>query len=655
VSGKTQTTQARAIIAGGLRRVSALACLASAYQFAVTLFDLRWLAATAITAAIASTGARWWADTSPPPTSFRWPSRWRFCGWLLPGWLIMASAAAGKATHQSPRLVLIVWLIGLAWLLGGAWRLSAGAPPRRRATAGVWISGIVIVAFAAAIRLWSIDTVPRDVHCDEGTIPMTARALWAKPDLDWFAPPAHAGAYAMMQLHFSLAALGTLPLGFNLVGARMSDVVLGILSIALLFDGVRRVTNLRVATVSAMLLAANHCHVAFSRIASGYIQSAFVVSLAFAVLSRVWTAPTIFNAVLLGIVMALGVQTYSASVMSLPLLFAALGLVMLLHPRRRRPLLVPLSLFVVTLITAGAPFGVALWQQGDEMMARSREINIFSPAMMGGLKSGVYHTESTAAVVGYQAWNAIRGFHVGHDAQPQYGIDLPMADPYTAALMIPGAVLVVLGLREFAAINALVFTSGYLLLGLGLQYAPGFNRTTGALPLGMVVPAIAIVQSAATFWAGRRRWCGWARDLTLAGVVALCVAANLQIYFVGYGRGWLFGDVGSEAGWVARQYAPQYTIHLPSFPQPGPEGLRMIIADLPITLPTNPDALTNVNQTEPTGADLFVVRFEDKAARDSLLARFPDARVQEYRRHPVHGPTLYLIFVGQPRTAGSLN
>jgi hypothetical protein len=89
------------------------------------------------------------------------------------------------------------------------------------------------------------------------------------------------------------------------------------------------------------------------------------------------------------------------------------------------------------------------------------------------------------------------------DTNPQYGIWLPMADRYTAALMIPGAVLLLLAFRQFLSVNALVFTVGILLTALGMQKTFGYERTPGVLPLAMTVPAIALVQCWGTLFAGR--------------------------------------------------------------------------------------------------------------------------------------------------------
>jgi hypothetical protein len=650
------------------RRAAALACLAGAYQYAATGFATRWLVVIIVAAALVASGPVHWALVEEVPARLRWPKRRGWCLNLLPGWLIMVLAAAAKAGNLSPRYVIWIWLAGAAWLLVGAWHLSSSKNasggsqphPARLAARRTWAATVLVLVAATVPRVWEISTVPRYVHCDEGTISFTAQAFYANPDRDWFAPPPNAGSYSIMNLHYALDGIGALVAGLSLTSARASDVLLGILSVLLLFDGLRRVANLPVALVGALLLAGNHCHIAYSRIASGYIQTAFVVSLEFAVCSRLWTRPTYLNAAALGVIAALGVQTYPASLVSLPLLLGVLGLQLLLHRERRRVMLVPVIVFLFSCATAGAPFAVGLHQHGEALFLRTRAINIFAAERMAWLKRDIYHTDSMTKVVGMQAWNSLLGFHRGRDTQPQYGINRPLADPYTAALMIPGALLALLGLRRFVATNALVWTVGCLLFGLGLQFAPGHNRATGALPLGMVFPAIALVQCSTALWQGRWSVGRWLVGLSLTTAVALCTAENMRIYFVEYLWSRTVGDEPSEAGWVVRRYADRYKIHLVSWPCTaaatavgGYEGQRLIIGDIPVDRNTGTDGLGYINSVELTGSDLFVVSGEAPQFRDALMARFPDARVEVWQRLPRAGPALFLIFVGPPRATSA--
>jgi len=649
----------RSMVLQALRRAAAVVCLAAAYQYAASGFDLRWLTILVLATLVVASGPQYWIASEQTPPALGWPS-WGAVGFgMVPGWAFMTAAAAAKAGGVLPRYVIWIWLAGAGWLLIGSWRLSwrrgsSSAEQVRGEKWWTWAAGVLVLAAAIAPRVWEISTVPRYVHCDEGTITFAAQAFYANPERDWFAPPPNAGSYSIMNLHFALDGVGVLIGGLNLTSARASDVLLGILSILLLFDGLRRVAGLPVAIAGTLLLAGNHCHIAYSRIASGYIQTAFVVALEFALASRMWTRPTYLNAAALGVVGALGVQTYPASLVSLPLLLGIIALQLLFHRERRRVMLVPIGIFLISCATAGGTFAVALHQHGEALSNRSRAINIFAPDRMAFLKTEIYHTDSTLRVLGLQAWNSLLGFHRGRDTQPQYGIDRPLTDSYSAALMVPGLLLAVLRLRRFVATNALVWTAGYLLFGLGLQFAPGHNRATGALPLGMVLPAIALVQCGSTLW---QRWRSVARGLiglTIAAGVGLCLFENMRIYFVEYLWSRTVGDEPSEAGWVARRYADHYTVHLVgwSLHHGGYEGQRLIIGDIPVDRDPEIDAMAYISSVQPSGSDLFVVSGESPQLRDALMARYPEARLELWQRHQRVGPVLFLIFLGPPRTSG---
>jgi hypothetical protein len=635
-------------------RGAALLCLVAAYECGASGFDFRWLVALVLATFVVATGPQYWTLIEQMPPALHWPSRRSTAIGLVPGWVLLTAAAAAKASGASPRYVIWIWVAGAAWLLIGSWSLGRPSFVRTLPRHSMWwtraAAAVVLVAVIAP-RAWDLSTVPRYVHCDEGTITFVGQGFYADPDRDWFAPPANAGSYSIMNLHYALNGVGVQIGGLTLANARAADVLLGILSVVLVFVGLRPLAGLPVACAAALLLAGNHCHIAYSRIASGYIQTAFVVALDFALASRMWTRPTYLNASALGVAAAVGVQTYPASLISLPLLLGIFALQLLLDRERRRLMLVPLTLFIIACVTAGATFGVALSQHGNAMLARSREINILAPDQMTLLKSNVYHTESTAEVVALQAWNALLGFHRGRDRQPQYGIDRPLTDSYTAALMIPGLLLALARPRRFLAINALIWTAGYLLFGLGLQYAPGHNRTTGALPLGMVLPAIALVQCATTVFHGRSSIARALLGFTIAAGVTVSVANNLRIYFIDYPFSRTIGDEQSEAGWVVRDYADRYTVHLVgwSFRYAGYEGQRLIIGDTPVDRDPGTDPRAFIDSVQVTGSDLFVVSSESPQLRDHLMTRYPGARLELWQRHPRMGPVLFLIFVGPPR------
>ena len=107
------------------------------------------------------------------------------------------------------------------------------------------------------------------------------------------------------------------------------------------------------------------------------------------------------------------------------------------HPAAIRTLQLLMAVFVVSAVCAAAIFGVAVWQARDLMFTRNREISIFAPDWMQQLQSQ-YHTDSAAVVVARQVWKSLEAFHFGRDMCEEYNIDFPLADPYSAALLLAG-------------------------------------------------------------------------------------------------------------------------------------------------------------------------------------------------------------------------
>ncbi len=643
----------RAWVAETGQRLASLSCLASAYEWARTGFaDGRWLAALLLSALVVATAPPFWSRREPAVMPhLAWPSA-RLATSFVPGWLLMLGAAAGKLAGLEPHRATWLWLAGAAWLVVGAWAASRSLPGLSRPrSVHVWALGVV--ACAAVLRVWHMDTVPRYVHHDE-MVMARAGLVYLRNGLDWFTVQRGNGDFTNMPLAFIPAGLGAWVGSLNLFWARLPDVILGILSVWLVFDGLWRVATTPVAVVTGLLLAANHCHIHYSRIASTYMHSAFFVSLLFALFSRLWTAPTYLAAALLGVSGVIGMQTYHASFATLPLLVAAMLLLGLLQPRRWRALAAPLAIFAVSAVCAAGIFVVALWQARDIMFVRNQEVSIFAPQHMRELQA-LYQTDSAAAVVARQAGKALAAFHFGRDMCEQYGIDRPLADPYSAALLVAGAVLALARWRGFLTANAFVVTAGFLVLGLGLQITTCHNRVTGALPLGMVFPAIAIVQCAAVLWRGRAWPLHWLRAVTVAALVTLCAVASLQTYFSYYSGSLLYGTDHSEAAWIARDYANRYTVHLVSWSfRYGPwDSQALILADTPVDRNDKDSDAAYIQDVQLTGSDLFIVSGFSPASRDALVARFPQARVETVRRHPQAGPWTYLVFVGEPRTPPS--
>lgn len=631
-----------------LRRVAAAICFACVYEAALSRFSLVWVILLVASAMVLASEPAHWLPTRPLPQTLAWPSISTLLLGFVPGWLLMAGTGVGRAYSAPPRVLIASWVAGLLWVLGAAvWAGRRGSPrgvtqERRYA---VWLWGLLIFACAAVLRLWWLSTATRDVHIDEQFKTGMALRFFADPERDWF------GGDILMNVGYAISGAGTLLFDLSLGSARLASAVCGIASVMLLFDALRRVATLRVAVIGGLLLAVNHVHIAYSRLASEYIQPAFVVSLMLALAARLWTAPTYVSAVLLAVVAAVGMHTAPASPVLLPLLALACGVLLALNPGHERALRAAALIAVLTGATALAPLGVGMWQNRGSLFSRSGDVNIFVPRVLESFKRR-YQTDSGAEVIARSLWGGLTGFQNGRNWQPQYATAEPMADPYAAALMIPGLVFVLFRPRSFVAVSAVVFASGNLLLGLGMNQEQGFQRATGAIPPAAALMAVGLVQLGYALYSGPRRPLRLARDALLATFVALSLATNLRFYFVECITVFGFGDNGPEVAWTARELAHDYRVHIADWYGPTSEIADLILAGVPVLYKTVDDPVAYVKTVDATERDVFVLKQDNSEAREALLARFPQARLELRRRFPDSGPAVQVIFIGPAARSG---
>lgn len=659
------------------RRLAALSCLATLSVAASNSFQLPWVIATAVAALVVGLSSSDWITVSEP-RPLHWTGWAQVASHLVPGWVLLMLGAAGNLDYLPHKAALGLWIAGAAWALVGAWRLSRLYSPPDAEAGSRWpmiVVGAAVVAFAAFLRLWNLDTVPLNVDIDEGVMQLVARAVYRDPILLKFAPhlleagvtppdavfaPFFSGGYTMMRLYYFVLGAGCEIFGFNLFGARVSDAIVGIVSVALLFDGLRRVSSPALATVAAVLLAAGHAHIAYSRVATGNIQTALAVALPFSLLCRLWAAPTYVNAVAMGIALALVVQLYQSSVI-VPGLLAAAVVLVLLKPVRWRTVFVAIAITVVTAVSAAMPFAAAAWKWSEGLLSRTNSMARTSPESLAALGREVYGTDRPEVALAYQVLNAVTVFQNGSDISTPYGVHAPMADRYTAALMIPGFVVALLTLRNVVSAGALVFTFGYLLTGLALVYPIGYQRATGALPAAAAIAALGLVQCADVLWKGSSPLLRIGRFLTLAVFTSLCVAASLHVYFVEYDLAFARTTTDVEAGWAARRYGSDYRVHFLSClrritdlgqPMPSCEYLDILAGDVGFR-PLEGDPIGYVKTTPATGADLFILWPGQTDLLAALLERFPQARVERWRAEMSEEGRLYLVFVGEPRSTAA--
>ena len=212
---------------------------------------------------------------------------------------------------------------------------------------------LLIVLLAAALRLWHLDA--QSVWYDESfSVANSVRPLARLMQIlvyDRMHPPLH---YLVLHEWFHIA-------GFGAMQARLVSVILGTLSIPLLFLLARRFTDSATSLVAAFLLAVSQMAVYFSQEARPYAQAQFLSLLAALVFLWFLEKPNFRRTIVFAVVGAALLYTHYYGAGTL----LALGVYWLIFRRDYSPLVFrQLAMVTLLLTTAYVPWIVALQSAG---------------------------------------------------------------------------------------------------------------------------------------------------------------------------------------------------------------------------------------------------------------------------------------------------
>ncbi|MGE3498543.1 MAG: glycosyltransferase family 39 protein [Candidatus Binatia bacterium] len=511
----------------------ALVGLASAAAAQLLIPQQPWLSVGAFVLAASvfgtsARGAAWPPESAvavPPPLP-------RASMALFASGIVLCSAAGALVyLHHRPLLTHVVWACGLAALA-----LGAGAAPHRTASTPAPLSAreraalIAVLAFAAVLFCWELTTSPAEVHGDDAEVGLDAARLLS--DFNLFAP----GWFELPRFHAFWKAVGLQLFGINLLGLRATSAALGLAAVGLLFLIARRLWGTDVALLAAVLLASQRFFLHLSRAGYIYIDTPALSLLVVWLFLRVWQDGRIGAAVLCGVALGLGVQTYYASRL-VPILLALTWLTWLLRTARGtwRAHAWAFALIAITALAVSAPmFGFALHDWSD-FWKRTRDTSVFAAAAHRHLAAG-YGTDDTLTILAIQLRAALTVFNRTGDTSLQYGLREPLFDDISAALFVLGFGVVATRLRERRAQLAFIWLVVPLIAGAALTVdTPFYPRISGIVPFAVLLVALAFAHLLRRLRAAARGPIGqWAAAAACAAGLTLIVADNALSYFVEY-------------------------------------------------------------------------------------------------------------------------
>jgi 4-amino-4-deoxy-L-arabinose transferase-like glycosyltransferase len=510
----------------------------------------RWLYALAVGAglvalALAARGQR--AERPPASQTGAPPPGWRAALAALLGAGLLASAlCAGLAASQAHHAALGVWLTalgGLAVATGASQHNASPARPAALTAAGPAPAAggrpapprlpeallvAALLGLALALRLPSLDTIPREVHGDEAAIGLEARRLLAGEAPTIFA----VGWYDVPMISFAIPAIVMAAAGQDLFGLRLASVLQGVGSILLLYLLARRLFGRRTAALAAFLLTVSQWHLHFSRGGFHYMQAVLAGLLLLYLLQRALDSGRWLDYLLAGYAGGLCLTVYYAARL-FPLLATGYLLAWALaRPARARRQTVGLAVLLLGALVFLAPTAAGMLRNPRAFVSRAEGVWLFTPRNLQH-ELAAYKVDSPRQVLAIQLRRTLEAFSVGGESSLQYSHPAPLVDFWTGVLAIVGVGgLTLLATRRSNYLLVAGWLWLTLLIGSVLTVdAPFSPRLVGVMPAVMLTAALFLE----TGWRQAERAFGRAGrfggGLLSAGLLALALATNIRDYF----------------------------------------------------------------------------------------------------------------------------
>lgn len=435
---------------------------------------------------------------------------------------------------------LVLWLLGIALTLVGAWLDGRGRPaenprpprpaygPRapldRRTEIALLLLILVVALF---LRAWHLDTIPNGCQSDECNNALDAlRWLRGEP----YVP--YAGTNEGQATLFTYIIAGLFALfGPSIVTLRLAPALVGTVTVLAFYLLARwRFDSPRLALALAAMLAASRWHLTFSRIVYELIMVPLVVALLLWALLRALRHGRRFDWALVGVLLALGMNTYTAFRV-VPFWIALFFLYWLagdfLHEERRGQLLRDIegmALALAAFVVAFAPLGVYTLRHWDQFTARIRHISVFNDIQA----AGSYEPLKQNLI------KALKMFNVQGDLAPLNNLPgEPMLNMIVGALFVLGLIYVLRYLNRplpFLYVTGVLFQLSTVVLSVAHE-APSARRPIGILVIVYLLVGEVLYQVWDAFAAAWRAMGRRIFEGVLASLAVLLLVWNGNLYF----------------------------------------------------------------------------------------------------------------------------
>ena len=447
---------------------------------------------------------------------------------LVVGGLYSLIAAVLLAIRLAPTsTVTWLWLMALLAVLLGAflvddhrWHVPRISPLEASALLG-------ILAVAIWLRFPNLASIPPNVHGDEVSIGLDARAIMAGDMPAVFA----VGWYDVPALSFTVHAATMRLFGDDLFGLRMASAIEGIGTIVLLYLLGRRLWGPRPALLAAALMAVAAWHIHFSRTGFHYMQAPLATLLALYFLERGLQEERTLDWVLCGFALGFSIEVYYAARLAPVIVALYLGY----RAVRRRDFLQTHARGLLALAFAAlvfvAPMADVFLQDPSNFNARTAGVLVTSPDNFRHEADG-YQVGTLGEVLAIQAERTLEAFNILGETSLQYGHPAPLLDFWTGALLAMSAIAILLRPGSARGFLLALWVWLTLLAGSVLTVDALFSpRVLLVLPALLLGPALILDRAWSAVTALSGRIGTYAFALPVVALLGLALQANMHDYF----------------------------------------------------------------------------------------------------------------------------
>ena len=421
-------------------------------------------------------------------------------------------------------------------------------PPRLRGA----LFALGLFALALALRVWRLDSIPPTLGGDEAGWGLDAVRILAGEirnpfALGWLSVPTMSAFYC---------AGGMALFGQTVVGLRVVPALAGAATVVVVYFLASRLLGRRAGLLSALLLAAFHYHIHFSRLGAAQIFDGLFVSLTLLLLHRALAEGRSLDWALCGIVAGISQYSYAGARFTPVLLIFLCGAILLRHPARAwKQQGLGMLILVGAFLVAAAPMIQVAVRTPDDYNARVNQVGIIQNGWLE--READIRDDGRASILFDQFQRAALAYNVYADRTLWYGLLQPFFGFSAAVLFLIGLGVLTPRLLDLQTLPFVAWWWGATLLGGMLTVNPpsSMRLNTTAVPAVLVV-AFVLDRSATLLSAnaGLKRAPATGLAVVMTGVLCL---QSLRTYFVDFTPTGRYGNphavIATHLGNLARE------------------------------------------------------------------------------------------------------